>query len=118
MHVEEWTTQSDLRMWYQLNGISRATERALEMNDIKVLTISAGLRQALYAAGISTVGQLVATPWPIVWAITGVGPVRLEHLSHAVNRLIYVSMAEAMRRSRMPIQLSERRASLGSSPAY
>jgi hypothetical protein len=117
MHVEEWTTQSDLRMWYQLNGISSATERALEMNDIKVLTISAGLRQALYGAGIHTVGQLVATPWPIIWAIEGIGPLRLERLSHAVNRLIYVSMAEAMRQSRVPVQIAERRA-LGSAPLH
>jgi len=110
MHMEEWTTQSDLRMWYRLNGISRDTERLLEANDVKVLTISTGLRHALYRAGLRTVGQVVSTPWPMIWALDGMGTVRMERLAHAINRLIYVSMAEAMRQSRAPIHIVPQRA--------
>ncbi|MDB5059388.1 MAG: hypothetical protein JWO59_2860 [Chloroflexi bacterium] len=103
MPAGEWMTITSMRRWCELNNITDAAELSLEAQDIRVLAFPLAMRSALKGAGVCTVGQLVAKPWPEVWAIAGIDAAGIEHMQLAVRRFVFGAIEDRFRQVRIPI---------------
>jgi hypothetical protein len=106
MPAGEWMTTTSMREWCQLNGITITAERRLEAQNISVLSIPPSVHAALNSAGVGTVGQLIAKPWPEIWAIASLDAFGIERVQQALRRFVFGAIEDRLRQATKPIPLA------------